>query len=224
MDKKQPIGRLTARPAEGPSLLGEKLAARVGDANAARLIEDALARSAREEVPSDVEDLLSFTKAHLIDDLVTAIGARAVHAFLDDLREAARTRSGVRTTPRDESSMRAIVALLDPDVFRRANIARQLIAKKLQVLAIHKVDDLLAHAPSARPDVILLDAEAASSAALFRVLSLPNYDPGVVVMASDESTGRRALENAGVAIFEVTASKVPAELAAAVDRVLARRG
>lgn len=220
-ENRKAIGRLSARPASDPSLLGERLAARVGEATAGRLIAEALARSARHEVPTDVEDLLSFTKAHLIDDLVTAIGARAVPAFLDELREAARLRSGVRSTARDDSEMRAVVALLDRDVFRRANTARQLIARKLQVLAIHKVDDLITE--GARPDVIILDEDAMYSPGLFRVLSLQGFDPAIVLAARDEETGRRALENAGVAVYEVTTTHTPVELAAATDRVLSRR-
>lgn len=200
-------------------ILGEKLAACLGEANASRVLEEALERSGREEVPIDVDDLLAFTKAHLIDDLVTAIGGRAVSGFLDELRDAARIRSGVRTSRPDESPI-AVVAVLDRDVFRRASTARQLIARKMQIIALHKLDDLLTEA--VRPDVIVLEPDDATSTALFRVLSLPGFDPAFVLLAADPAPGRRALLHAGVAVLETTNSTVPAEIAATVERALGR--
>lgn len=219
MDKKRPIAKLT-RPAAHTSLLAEKLAERIGPASAERVVNEALARSAREAVPCDADDLLAFTKAHLIDDLVTTIGARAVPGFLDDLHESARLRSGVRLSGTSDDVV-AVIALIDNDVFRRANTARQLIARRMQVIALHKLEDLIQE--STRPDVIVLEESDALSPALFRVLSLPSFDPAIVLLAA-EGNGTRALAHAGVAIFETTNTKAPADIASAVERVLLRRG
>jgi hypothetical protein len=219
LDPKRPIAKLVARPSAQTSLLAEKLAERIGEANAARLITEALARSARDEIPCDADDLLNFTKAHLIDDLVTAIGARAVSGFLDDLREAARLRSGVRTSSGSDEVI-AIVAIVDRDVFRRANTARQLIARRMQVLALQKLEDLLTE--STRPDVVIVEEADALSPGLFRILSLPGFDPAIVLLAP-EGSGTRALAHAGVGVFEATGSNSPVDIASVVERVLLRK-
>jgi hypothetical protein len=200
------------------SLLYQKLAARIGEGQAARVVSDALDRSGRTEVPDHLDDLLSFTKAHLMGDLVVLLGGRDVSGFLTELQDAARLASGVRPTMASQD--RGTVALIDRDVFRRANTARQLIARKLQVLAIHKLEDLITD--SLRPDVILLEEEDALSPALTQVVALPGYNPAMVLRGATPAA-TRALTRAGVTVFEATSTNGPPELALAVERVLARK-
>jgi hypothetical protein len=213
------LGRMTRANAIASSLLYQKLAARIGDARAAQLVESALDRSGRSEVPDHLDDLLSFTKAHLMGELVAVLGARDVSGFLTELQDAARLASGVRPTS-SEAQTRAVVALIDRDVFRRANIARQLITRRMQVVVIHALEDILAE--GLRPDVVLFEEEDALSPTLFRVLSQPGFDPAIVVR-SGAGAATRALAHAGIRVFEATASNAPLELALAVERVLTRK-
>ncbi len=217
--KRVSVGRVTRHKAILGSLLYQKLATRIGDARASQLVGDALERSGRSEVPDHLDDLLAFTKAHLIDDLVAALGGREVSSFFDDLESAARLASGVRrSSPHDE--VRAVVGVIDHDVFRRANTARQLIARKMQVLVLHQLEELIEE--TARPDVLVLDEEDALSGALFRVLSLPSFDPAIVVRSASQLAAS-ALAHAGVRAYELMANHAPAELAMAVERTLARK-
>jgi hypothetical protein len=216
---KVPVGRVTRSAAIASSLLFQKLAGRIGERRAAQVVDAALERSGRTEVPDHLDDLLSFTKAHLMGELVAVLGARDVSGFLTELQDAARLASGVRPTS-SPPEVRGIVAVIDRDVFRRANTARQLISRKLQVLAIHSLDDLLTDA--LRPDVILLEEEDALSPTLFRVLSQAHFDPAVVLRA-ETPAATRMLVTAGIKIFEATSSNAPLELALAVERVLTRK-
>lgn len=213
------VTRMTRARAVVSSLLFQKLAPRIGEARAAQLVEDALERSGRTEVPDHLDDLLSFTKAHLIDDLVAALGGREVSGFFDELEDAARLASGVRrSAPHEE--VRAVAVVIDRDVFRRANTARQLIARRIQVVVVHQLEELIEE--PIRPDVLVLDEEDALTGSLFRVLSLPGFDPAIVLRSSNESAAR-TLEHAGVKAYELTSSQAPVELALAVERVLTRK-
>lgn len=225
MDTKNPkppvtVGRIRSI-ALTPSLLLDKLTARLGEARASVMVADALERGLRPEVPEHLDDLLTFTNTHVMDDLVAALGESEVPTFLEELADAARLSSGVRSSMRTEEESRGVIALIDHDVFRRASTARQLISRRMHVLAIHELDELLNEA--SRPGVIVMDLEDALKSSLFRVLSLPEFDPAIVLRATDEGAGRHALEHAGVEVFEITGSKSPAEIASAVERVLTRK-
>lgn len=214
-----PLARLVPASSPGKSLLIEKLSARTDTARASKIVNEALERSGRTDLPEEPDELVSFTKAHLIDDLVAAIGGREVSGFLDDLEESARLTSGVRG--RDPGSARATVVLVDNDLFRRAGLARSLVARRLNVIPASTLEDLIN--TRSRPAVLILDHDAALSAAFLIVLSQPGFRPAVVVRTNEHPVAAtRTLERAGVDVYEIVAGATGSEVVAAVERVLER--
>jgi hypothetical protein len=209
---------MTSSAPTGRSVLVDRLATRVDPARAKQLVDEAIERTGRSAAPDDPDELLAFAKAHLIDDLVAAIGPRAVSGFLDDLREGARLISGVRA--RDQETARALVALVDNDLFRRAGTARLLLARNLEVVVANKLEGLFA--TPFRPEVLVLEHDEALSAALFILLAQPKFRPAIVVRTKEHPDAAAGiLEKAGVEKFEIIATTAPADAVAAVERLLA---
>jgi hypothetical protein len=198
-------------------VLVERLAARIDPARAKELVEEALERTGRADAPDDPDELLAFAKAHLIDDLVAAVGARAVSAFLDDLRESARLISGVRA--RDLQTARGVVALVDNDLFRRAGTARLLLARKLEVVVASRLEDLFT--TPLRPEVLILEHDEALSAGLYVLLAQAKFSPTIVLRSREPDAAREMLGRAGVDKYELVSSTAPGDLVAAVERLLA---
>ena len=200
----------------GRSLLVDRLSTRVEPARAKQLVDEAIVRAGRSEPLDDPDELLSFAKAHLIDDLVAAVGAREVSAFLDDLRESARLISGVRS--REPNTARGVIALVDNDLFRRAGSARLLLARHLEVVVANHLEDL-ATTPL-RPEVLILEQDEALSAGLFLLLANPKFRPAIVIRTRDPGAAMQILERAGVERYEIVATTTPADMVAAVERLL----
>jgi len=214
-----PVGRLIPSVSPGKNLLIEKLSARTGKSIASKIVNEALERSGRTDAPEDPEDLVAFVKAHLIDDLVETIGGREVAGFLDELSDAALVVSGVRR--RDPSSARATVVLVDGDLFRRAGLARSLVARRLNVIPAGALTELLN--TSARPRVLIVDHEEALSAAFLIVLSQPGFRPSVVMRTKEPpAAAMQTLERAGVDVYEIVSTTIQADMINAVERVLER--
>lgn len=211
------LARVMKAAPTGRSVLVERLASCLDAARARVLVDDVLERTGRTEVPDDPDELLSFVKAHLIDDLVAAVGARAVSGFLEDLRDSARLISGVHT--RDSQPGRAVIALVDRDHFRRAGTARLLLARSLEVAVASKLEELFE--TPLRPDVLILEHDEALSAALFVVLSQPRFRPAIVLRTHEPGAAMEILERAGVDHYEIVATSVPADVVGAVERLLA---
>jgi len=196
-------------------VLIDRLATRLDRARARALVEEALERSGRAEAPDDPDDLLSFAKAHLIDDLVAALGAREVSGFLDDLRENARMISGVRHR---DAHMRALVALVDGDAFRRASTARLLVARHLEVIVARKLEELTT--AQLEPEVLILDHDEALSAALYIVVAAPRFRASVVLRTKQPTAARAMLERAGIERYEIIVTTAPIDVVSAAERLL----
>lgn len=204
---------------DGGALLVQLLGPRVGDDRASAMVASALEAAGRSEAPHDADELLAFVRAHLVDDLLRLLGARALAPFLDELEATVRLWSGVRVPRHDEA--RGLVAIVERDRFAGAALARTLVQRRLDVVVVEQLDQL--GGPTS-PDVVVVDVAAAASVAIFRVLTVRGRAPAILFRTRGEpDDALRLLERAGVDVYEIMTASAPAELADAVDRLLTRR-
>jgi len=194
----------------------DALARRVGSPRARFILGEALARTDRTVLPEDVGDLIAFTKAHLIDDLVGVLG---VHDALMLLEELGTAPSGVQRIPATGPAPAAI-ALVDHDRLRRADMARALIGRRFDVQV---ADDLHAAATLLpRPAVFVVEYGPSLGSDLRRAFG--NAQPPAIVLRLCASLmlAIRALEQASVAVHEHAPAGTPSEIVRAVERALRR--
>jgi len=191
------------------------LAGRIGRPRADMLVHEALARADRTTLPSDADGLVAFTKAHLIDDLVTVLGVREAFLLLDDLGNMASGRHPVAAR-----APQGPVAVVDPDRLRRSDVARALISRGFAVVTADNLQEGASLSP--RPAVFVLAYEPSLGHELMNLFA--DREPPAIVLRSCPSTLLAApmLERAGFAVHEHVPTSTPTEILRAVERALRR--
>lgn len=125
--------------------LRELLSTVLGSASSAGdLISTALSHARRAELPDDPTKLLSFARAHVIEQLAALVGPRLALTVLEELRARLRDVDAAPASTRQAvSAPRAAAGMLlvDPDAFLRAGLARLLVRETWRVEAVARITD-----------------------------------------------------------------------------------
>jgi hypothetical protein len=194
------------------------------------LLDQALARAGRAELPSSSSDLIAFVRAHLLGPLSEEVGPRLTMALVDDLvaefgepssvpvqptvppASVARPVSG----PTERSSAHAGgglgIALVDADRLGRTTLARALVRERWVVTVIDSEREV----PSALDgtsaiDAVLVDASHPAAAAIVQSLARAFPHAAVVARSADVAQARATLGRLGLARLEVRSIDTSAE-------------
>jgi hypothetical protein len=202
------------------------------------LLEQALVRAGRDELPASTSELVAFVRAHLLGPLSEEIGPRLTMALVDDLVEELGEPISVPALPTvppasvsrpltshvKRSTLPATaplgVALVDADRLGRTVLARALVRERWVVTVIDSERDV----PSALEggtaiDVAMVDTSHPAFMAIVQSLARAVPELPVVARSGDAMHVRATLGRIGLARLDVRAPDAPTEeLIAALRR------
>lgn len=206
------------------------LDAAFGDEHSGRVLVHAALRTARRSsLPGEPDHLLDFVRAYMVGTLTEELGPRIVSALLDELaaelfeapappstgRRALTPRAVVppsqapATSDAPKSSgvrVRSNVALVDPDRFARASLARALVANGCDVSVADGALDV--RSLQERIDVAIVSMNAPEVAAILGALVAKSIDPKVIAVTNDTLSAETLLRAVGVRSFRVVPKSV----------------
>jgi len=200
------------------------------------VIEEALMKAGRDDLPATAPELIAFVRAHLLEPLSDHIGPRLTMALVDDLvaqidpgaarpndpsvppssmPRPIRARAPEPRKPESAPVSRAAplgVLLVDEDRVGRTVLARALLRASCQVTVIESAEDLAAALGSGDPvDVALVDAVHHAARAVVEVLGRDRPQLAVVARSNDPIHTRALLSQLGVTAFDVRSREAPPE-------------
>lgn len=194
-------------------------------------VESALRSSRRTALPTEVEPLLDFVRAHLVGPLTEELGPRMVSALLDDLATELRgpakpkmpSRAPVPPQPTDapKSSgvrFRASVLLCDADRLARASLARSLMSTSYDVAAADTPLDVLSL--HTEIDVAILDMNIPEVAAVLGAIRTKQPDIRVIAVTNDPPAAETLIRAASVRHYRIVPRGMrPHELGVLIKRL-----
>jgi CheY-like chemotaxis protein len=192
------------------------------------LLDQALVRAGRDELPGSTSELVAFVRAHLLGPLSEEIGPRLTMALVDDLVAELGEPASVPAQPtvppasvarpvaqshhRSHPGPPLGIVLVDADRVGRTSLARALVRERWIVTVVDSERDVpSALEGGAAIDVALVDASHPAATAI--VLSLARAIPELPVVArsADAAHARATLGRIGLARLDVRSTETPPE-------------
>lgn len=187
-------------------------------AGALDVLDRALARAGRQQLPAEASNLMAFVRDHLLDVLAGKVGIRLATALADDLlaelgdqATASPPASVARRVPQREALS---VALVDPDPLGRAALARALVRQRWAVSLLDAVGDVAAYSQGDERDpvdVVVVEPRHPASTAILASLVRTQIRLAIVLRSDDATRARTQLNVLDVGGIEVVPARCTGE-------------